>query len=269
MVDAVHPTMPIHRVALVVFAGLALVLAGCSQTVRLPEATLGASPTAEATVEATPSPTPSPTAKPQALAPEIAEFSQVGESLNARIHNPNKDVGLIRASFELTLLAADGSIISVLGSQGLNGSPFSTIYRLPPGGDFGISQPMDPNGPNVSKLELVVTDDWVDWESVKPPEAVLSNVSLITQDFVGPRLTGRVAVADAAQGPFNVWVQAFVTHPAGLIVVTGLVDCVKTAAPRAFDLTSFANVTGPFKLTNTLAYTTTVPGVTEPAPNNC
>ncbi len=49
-------------------------------------------------------------------------FTQIGDSLNVRLHNPNPDVGLVRSPFELALLDANGAIIANLGDQGLPGT---------------------------------------------------------------------------------------------------------------------------------------------------
>ncbi|MCV0377536.1 hypothetical protein [Microbacterium sp.] len=185
-----------------------------------------------------------------------------------RIDNPNEGIGLIRAGFELTLLAEDGAIIEVVGSQGLPGAPCCTIYQLPPGGSFGLSFPMNPDGPRVHSVELVVIDEWVDWGSVDIPAVELSNVSVQSDDFSGPRVTGRATVPTAAsRGPFNVWVVGFADSPSGFIVAANAIECVRTPDPRAFDVNSFVfDAQGPYELLDVVAYTTTVPGVTQPAP---
>jgi len=185
-----------------------------------------------------------------------------------RIDNPNEGIGLIRAGFELTLLAQDGAIIEVVGAGGLPGASCCTIYQLPPGGSFGLTFPMNPSGPRVHSVELVVIDEWIAWDSVDVPVVELSNVSVQSDDFSGPRVTGRATVpAAAAVGPFNVWVVGFVNSPSGLIVAANVVECVRTPDPRAFDVDSFVfDAQGPYELIDVFAYTTTVPGVTQPAP---
>ena len=254
---------------------LSLTLAACAgdNTVGVATATAQPSPRDTATPVATPeptptlNPTPSPTPEPEAAAPEVA-FNHVGGTLMVRIDNPNEGIGLIRAGFELTLLADDGAIIEVVGSGGMPGAACCTIYQLPPGGSFGLSFPMNPNGPRVHSVELVVIDEWTDWDSVDVPTVELSNVSVQSDDFSGPRVTGRATVPSAAAvGPFNVWVVGFVESPSGFIVAASSVECVRTPDPRAFDVNSFVfDVSGPYELQDVFAYTTTVPGVTQPAP---
>ena len=259
-----------------------LVLVGCTANDRVgvTTATADASPTgtAAATPEQTPEPTAteeptaSPAPTPEARAPEIAAFNVVAtdysKTLMVRLHNPNEGVGLIRAGFELTALGGDGSIIDVYGTEGLPGASCCTIYRLPPGGDFGLALMMDPGAPDVSGLELAVTARWTDWAGVEAPDSELSNLSVVATDFSGPQLTGRVTTPQAAtDGPFNVWITGFVDSPDGMIVLSGSVDCVATADARAFAIDSFlGGMQGPYTLESAVAYTTTVPGETEPAP---
>lgn len=259
----------------IILALLSLTLAACGgdNTVGVATATAQPSPsdtpTPMATQEPTPTviPSPTPTPEPEAAAPEVA-FNHLGSTLMVRIDNPNEGIGLIRAGFELTLLADDGAIIEVVGSRGLPGAACCTIYQLPPGGSFGLSYPMNPNGPRVHSVELVVVDEWVDWDSVDVPAVELSNVSVQSDDFSGPRVTGRASVPTAdSEGPFNVWIVGFVDSPSGFIVAANAVECVRTSDPRAFDVNSFVfDVQGPYELLDVVAYTTTVPGVTQPAP---
>lgn len=94
-------------------------------------------------------------------------------------------------------------------------------------------------------------------------------MSVAISEFSGPQLTGRVATPSAADdGPFNVWVTGIVQSPFGMLVIAGGVDCVATADARAFAIDSFlgTDVQGPYTLETVVAYTTTVPGVTERAP---
>jgi hypothetical protein len=264
---------------------LLVVLAGCGGDTNVgvapPTADVAASPEATADPTASPTPEPSPTPSPTAEArePEIAAFNVISgvisgsigpPTLMVRIHNPNEGIGLIRAGFELTAVAADGAIIDVFGTEGLPGAPCCTIYRLPPGGDFGLSITMEPGAPAVASLELAVMAQWMDWSTVEPPESELTETVVAIHELAGPQLTGRVTTPSAAEdGPFNVWIGAFVQSPTGLIVIRGGVDCVATAEGRAFSLDTFLGdaVQGPLTLESAVAYTTTVPGVTEPAPN--
>jgi len=228
---------------------------------------------ATATPAATDTPSPSPSPTPEARAPEIAEFNVIrgdfGNTLMVRLHNPNDGVGLIRTGFELTAVADDGAIIDVYGTDGLPGASCCTIYRLPPGGDFGLWIQMDQGAADPATIELAVTGRWVDWSTVEAPESVLSDLTVNQTEFAGPQLTGRVTTPGAAaDGPFNVWVVGFVDSPTGLIVIADSVDCVATGDARAFAIDSFiiGAVQGPYTLVNAVGYTTTVPGVTEPAP---
>jgi hypothetical protein len=128
---------------------------------------------------------------------------------------------------------------------------------------------MDPSAAEVASLELAVTGRWTDWATVDAPESELTNVTVSPSEFAGPQMTGRVATATAASdGPFNVWVVGFIESSAGLVVISGSVDCVATADARAFAIDSFLGdaAPGPYELQEAVAYTTTVPGVTEPAP---
>ena len=190
------------------------------------------------------------------------------QKLMVSIHNPNEGIGLIRTGFELTAVAADGTIIDVYGTEGFPGASCCTIYRLPPGGDFGVAISMDPNAPAVASLELAVTAPWIDWSTVSPPESGLSDVTVAIAQYSGPQLTGRVSTPSAVEdGPFNVWVSGIVQSPSGMLVLSGAVECVATADARAFALDSFlGEIQGPFTLESVVAYTTTVPGVTEDAP---
>jgi hypothetical protein len=106
-------------------------------TTTIPDAT--ASPTSTPT----PSPSPSPTPEPEPAAIEVVSFTQVatefgGSWLHVRLRNPNNDVGLVRSPFELAMLDANGGIIGVWGRSGLPGSQNTTIYQLPPGGEYAL-----------------------------------------------------------------------------------------------------------------------------------
>lgn len=269
-----------HRIVILV-AGSAL--AACGPNTEVGIATATATPSATATATPTPSPTPSPTS--EAAAPEITSFSVIegvsNKGLMVRVHNPNDGVGLIQAGFELTALAADGAIIDIHGlSEGFPGGACCTIYRLPPNGDFGFSIFMHPSAESPASLELAVTGWeraghhgrppalWVDWSTVELPLSEVSDATVSVASFGGgPQVTGRVTIAAAQEGPFNVWIVAFVDSPVGQLVVADVVECVSTADPRAFSIETFiSGLQGPYTLESIVAYTTTVPGVTQPAP---
>lgn len=153
--------------------------------------------------------------------------------------------------------------------EGFPGAPCCTIYRLPLGGDYGLAIMMDPGAPDVGSLELAVLEPWTDWNTVEPPESEPSEVTVTVAEFSGPQLTGRVATPRAVdEGPFNIQVFPVVQSPSGMLVLAGLVECVATADARAFSIEPFiGQIQGPFTLESAAAYTTTVPGVTENAPN--
>lgn len=226
------------------------------------------------TAEPTPEPTATPTPAPEARAPEIASFNVVADDftkyLMVRIHNPNEDVGLLRSGFELTAVAEDGAIIDVFGTEGLPGASCCTIYRLPPGGDFGVNLPLDASAPAVGSVELAVTARWTEWADLDVPESDLSDVNVVPTEYSGPQITGRVTTPSAVEdGPFNIWIVGFVESAAGMVVISGSVDCVSTADARAFAIDSFLGESaapGPYTLESVVAYTTTVPGVTDPTP---
>jgi len=265
---------------LIALLALAMIaLAGCGQndTVGLATATIDPASQAETseetpTEEPTASPSPTPSPAPEARAPEIVAFNVVETDfqkvLMVRLSNPNEGVGLIRTGFELTAVAEDGTIIDVYGTEGVPGAACCTIYRLPPGGEFGLNIPMDPGAAVPTSLELAITGRWVDWSSVEPPESELSDVTVTQAEFSGPSLSGRVTTPAAAEeGPFNILVVGFVQSPHGLLVISDSVSCVATADARAFSIDSFlGGIQGPYTLESAVAYTTTVPGVTEPAP---
>jgi hypothetical protein len=255
----------------------AVIMSACGPSTDVGIATASATPTASPspTQTATPTPSPSPTPITAARAPEITSFTVIeGEfdtTLLVRLHNPNEGVGLIRAGFELTVLAADGAIIDVLGTDGLPGAACCTIYQLPPGGDYGLTLSLA-STETPTNLELAVTDGWVDWSTVDPPVAEVTDVALALTEFGGPQVTGRVTAPAAAEdGPFNIWIGAFVDSPVGqLVIADTVVRCVNSADPQAFAIEAhwffFTPIQGPFTLESVVAYTTTVPGVTAPTP---
>ena len=255
-----------HLCALGVLA-VALAACGGDNGVRVTTAASSATETLAPTPEPE-SPTPSPAAGPQALAPEVT-INHLGDTLMVRIDNPNESVGLIRAAFDLTLLAEDGAVIDTIASaRGVPGAACCTIYHLPPGGVYGLTYRMSPDARRIHAVELEVIDEWVAWSPIDAPAVELLDVSVNTDNLDGPRLTGWAAVPSAAtEGPFNVWVVGIIDSPTGLIVASGPIECVRTPEPRAFDIDPFAiQAQGPYQVLEASAYTTTVPGVTGPPP---
>jgi hypothetical protein len=97
----------------------------------------------------TPTATVTPTATATATAPlpvEIVRFSQLGQRLTVELRNPNTDFGLVRSAFELAVIGGDGGIITVVGSEGLLGASCCTIYQLPPGGRYALTEEFLPEG---------------------------------------------------------------------------------------------------------------------------
>lgn len=187
-------------------------------------------------------------------------FTQVGNSLNVRLHNPNSDVGLVRSSFELALLDSSGAIIANLGEQGLPGSAVSTIYQLPPNGDFGFSSLSAPPGKTVASMELTVTGKWLEWGTVNPPQVKIEDATILPDSgYSGPSVTGRLSLEK--DGPLNAIVIAFVKTPEGTVVSTVFSDCLQTGQLRAFEAKSFDTIRGPFELESVVAYATSVKDV--------
>ena len=186
-------------------------------------------------------------------------FTQVGDSLNVRLHNPNPDVGLVRSPFELALLDESGAIIATKGLEGLPGTPVSTIYQLPPNGDFGFSSLSAPPGKTVASMELTITGKWLQWSTVNPPEVTVTDAAVVQDPgYSGPSTTGRLTLDK--DGPLNVVVVAFIKTPAGTVVSTALPDCIQTDQRRTFETTSYDDVRGPYELESVVAYTTSVDG---------
>jgi len=247
-------------------------LAGCGSTVSetfrevgetLPS--LEASPSVEAS---TPTPTLEPTPEPSPDPPadvEVLGIAQAGTELTVRLRNPNEDVGLVRSGFELAILDAAGSILSVEGTGGLPGASCCTIYQLPPGGEFALVVPVDGQAASV---ELTVLGDWEIWSELDPAIATVTDQSVqADQGFSGPVVTGRVAVDQP--GPFNIWIGAYVETPAGIIVSSGFADCVTGDGPRAFEAQSFSDVRGPYTLLQVVAYPSTVEGAGDSFTPDC
>ena len=226
-------------------------------TVQATEATQTSTPAPTPTPTPDPTPTPTPTpAPPREVA--VDSVVQAGETLWVTISNGNTDRGLIRAGFELAAIAADGSIITVFGQEGLPGAACCTIYHLPPGGRFGFEFRLPPGAPAVSSVELVVLSDWIPWEGVDPAVTTLENVTVTMPRESNTTVTGRATVDQA--GPFNIWVGTVVDTPGGQIIVPGVISCVEAGPARAFEITSFGQLPGPPTLVETIAYPTTVAG---------
>ncbi|TDK96494.1 serine/threonine protein kinase [Mycobacterium paragordonae] len=211
--------------------------------------------------------TTTPKSKPSSEAGGVGEpahkvevsFTQIGNSLNVRLHNPNPDVGLVRSPFELALLDDSGAIIANLGDQGLPGSAVSTIYQLPPNGDFGFSSLSAPPGKTVASMEFTVTGKWLEWGTLDPPQVTIKDATTLPDSgYSGPSVTGRLSLDK--DGPLNAIVVAFVKTSAGTVVSTAFSDCLPTGQPRVFQTKSFDEIRGPYELESVVAYATSVKG---------
>lgn len=191
---------------------------------------------------------------------EVVSFTQIGDSLNVVIRNPNPDVGLVRSPFELAMLDEKGAVVANAGNEGMPGSPISTIYQLPPNGEFGLTLNVPP-GRKVSSVELTITGEWLQWDTVDAPTLNVSEAAVMPDSgspYAGPSVTGRVTLD--RDGPFNVVVTAFVKTPVGTVISNVSVDCMRSGQRRAFETKSFDDVRGPYELQSINAYPTSVKG---------
>ena len=192
-------------------------------------------------------------------------FTQVGYSLNVRLRNPYSDVGLVRSPFELALLDDAGAVLAIAGQSGMPGSAVSTIYQLPPGGEFGIDLSA-PKDKTVASVELTVLGEWLPWDTVNPPTVSLTDAAVVTDTgYSGPSVTGRL-VLDGDE-PLNVVVIAFVKTAVGTVVSRVTMECVAAGQSRAFETSNSDDARGPYELESIVAYPTSVPGVEPPPPD--
>jgi hypothetical protein len=226
---------------LLLLAG-AVVLGACSGN--------GSQPTTQPSSGATTPPdTTTVTAKPQPV--QIARWWQEGTLLSVELTNPNTDVGLSRAGFQIATIAADGSIIETLGSEGLPGALCCTIYHLPPRGTYGLQ--LLAAKEKITKLELTLkaggfqsgAAEWLEWATVKPATATAGNLRLRWEDYgaggprAAPTVTGRVTLS-GQPGPSNVAITAWLEQAGArrFVILTGTADCVLADQPKAFSLTA-------------------------------
>ncbi|KXO91208.1 hypothetical protein AXK61_06515 [Tsukamurella pseudospumae] len=194
-------------------------------------------------------------------------FTQVGTDVSVRIHNPNPSVGLVRSGYELTLLDSSGSVIATQGQGGVAGTVLNTVYQLPPNADYGITADA-PAGKKVDSVELTILGKWHDWGSINAPGVSVTSPSIKDPTSTyGPTVVGRLSLQGGS--PANVMVQSFVSTPAGSVVSSVVVDCVRNGEPRSFEAMSFAKTAGPFTVEKTVAYPTSVDGVEPSYPARC
>jgi hypothetical protein len=199
-----------------------------------------------------------PTATNPSQQVEVVNFTQVGNSLNVRLRNPNPDVGLLRSPFELAMMDKAGAVLATEGQGGLPGTVATTIYQLPPGGEYGLDVDV-PSGKTVASVQLTVLGEWLQWDTVNPPQVALADETVLADPgYSGPSVTGLLTLD--RDGPLNVVIIAFVKTSAGTVVSRLNVDCVRTGQQRAFQTKSFADARGPYKLDKIVGYTTSVKG---------
>lgn len=231
--------------------------ASVSPTVQ-PSATL-APPTVTPT--STPSATPDSVIQPiEVVRWSVARNAGATQTLYIELFNPNQTLGLLRAEFSLAVIAEDQSVIAVLGQGGVPGSYVSTIYQLPPNGTYGFDGDLPRRAPPIDHLEVTVPDhQWMDWFEVNPPPVEVIEPTL-GRSFGYPIVTGRIEVDVSAEGPFNVFVTAFVERGTEFVIPRAFVDCAQPGQAQAFQADVFSRLRRG-TLTKAVAYVTTVPGV--------
>jgi hypothetical protein len=260
-----------------------LILSGC-QTSASPAAssdvaatTLGARPTAS--VSSTPATIP--TAEPTIVAQqplEVARWSRLGAGNSARIdvelHNPNSAWGIVRGTFELTLLDKSGGVVAVTGAGGVPGASCCTLYQIPPNGTYWVPHAADgADASATASVRVRVTSGWIEWTQVPAvPHVAASATRFRITSFYGTqkgaRVTGLITVAGT--GTFNVQVFALVQGSGHFAVLAGISDCVKAGSPVAFQIEDYLVPPAKPSLAKVIALTTTIPGVgTTDQPPGC
>lgn len=198
---------------------------------------------------------------------QVVRFTQIGNQVSVRLHNPNADAGLIRSPYELTLLDESGAIIATQGQAGLPGTYVNTVYHLPPNSDYGLEM-IAPQGNTVASVEVTTRGDWLDWSSVNSPSVAVTNPMIQDQaSAYGPTTTGRITLDKGV--PSDVLVMGFINTEKGAVVTHVMVDCVKAGQPRAFEVGSFMEVGGPFEIDKVVAYPMEVEGAPGWHPATC
>ncbi|WP_082981126.1 serine/threonine-protein kinase [Mycolicibacter heraklionensis] len=198
---------------------------------------------------------------------QVVGFTQIGNEVSVRLHNPNAAAGLIRSPYELTLLDEAGAVIATQGQEGLPGTYVNTIYHLPPNSDYGLKMTA-PQGRSVASVEFATRGDWLDWASVGSPSVTVTNPAIQDQSSTfGPTTTGRITLDKGA--PSDVLVTSFINTDKGAVVTYVMVDCVKPDQPRAFEASSFMEVGGPFEIDTVVAYPMEVEGAPGWHPATC
>jgi hypothetical protein len=174
------------------------------------------------------------------------------------LHNPNTNVGLLRARYSLAVIGTDGSVVAVFGQAGVPGSIASTIYQMPPGGNYPISEDLPRRAPDVDHLELVIPESqWMDWGSLEAPA-----VTVLEPGFKKGRyasITGRVNVVTDVDEPFNVFIVSFLEKGDEFVIAYTFVNCIDPNLPYPFQADAFVRSKG-YTLGDTFAMTSTIPG---------
>jgi hypothetical protein len=205
----------------------------------------------------TPAPSRTASATPEPDAPSIDAILQGESAVSIVISNPNTDLGLMRARFEVALMAADGSVIATYGSGAPAGAECCTVYHLPPRGSYVIEASLLNADDAVVSVELTILDEWIDWEDVDAASIIVEQPSLIDSGS-GMILTGQAALDQP--GPFDVYLAALIDTPVGRGGFVGSVDCLVAGSPQMFALPDFHRYPAPATLAGVLAYPTTVAG---------
>ena len=273
------------RLVTVCAVSAALALASCTSGVPLsgPASKAGGPTSSPAVSELLPSPDatvaavstrPGETASAEApslagslalepLPVEVVRWNVVSSSgaraIFVEFFNPNQTLGLVRADFSLAALADDGTVVAVLGEQGIPGSPGTTIYQLPPNGAYGFSELLPDGARDVASVELTIpSPQWRDWREVEPPATQVLDPRLHAGPG-SPRVTGGVRV-EGGEGVFRLQVIAFIDRGREFVIATAhLATCQEPGITQAFEAESLASFPRG-QLTKVVAYTTTVPG---------
>ena len=205
--------------------------------------------------------TPSLVATPTPTVPKDVEIENFGVSdgwLSVVLKNTNEDFGLARARFSIAAIGTDGTVLGIVGDVGVPGSLSSTIYELPPGGEFYFSDSLGNGSPAVDHLEFSLVDNWSAWDTADPAEPTLSGLAVST-DYGFATLRGRVL--NPGDQTINVYVGAQATEGGKLVVITGVVECLRAGENRAFELQGLVPVSAKLTVGRAVAYPTTVRGI--------
>ena len=199
---------------------------------------------------------------------EVLRFHQIGRTVFVEIYNPNTDVALVRAGFELAILSDYGTL-TVAGGEGVIGDACCTIYNLPAGGRYVLQAILPGLSAPAASVELTVHGQWEREGAISKATVTVTNVSLQIESD-SPTITGRVAVDD--EGPIDPVVVAMIEgRGEAFSAVVGVpVECIGGGRARVFELTGDTGLPPDPELGDVYAYPTTVTGAGDPEiPPNC